>query len=226
MSYAAISLFTAVALASVGAPAPDTAAPTAVTPAAAPAPDPSPLPSTTSPPTTLQPAPAEPAPPTAEPVASPPSSAEPAPTEPTVTPGIAGPQPLPAAPPPTTIAVQPTPTPMDAGTPRRNGRALLTAGGIMMGVGGASLLFVALPARAVRNAALNRADREDALAFTSRETRYDRARRADNTMEAGFWIGAPLVVTGLAMVITGVVLRNNARRARVAAAPSGIIVRF
>ncbi|MCA9706361.1 MAG: hypothetical protein KDK70_10975 [Myxococcales bacterium] len=123
-------------------------------------------------------------------------------------------------------APQPPPPP-----PVTAGRGLLITGGVMMGVGGASLLFVALPSAVVRDVALSRAERDDVLAISSREARYNRARRADDAMEAGFWIGAPMLVAGVAILITGVVVRNAARnrqsrQQRVAATPGGVTVRF
>lgn len=103
----------------------------------------------------------------------------------------------------------------------------------MMGVGAISLLFVAVPASIVRDVAQGRADRDDALAFTSRQNRYARARRADDTMEAAFWVGAPLLAGGMALLIAGAVIRANTKararareQARVAATPGGVSVRF
>jgi hypothetical protein len=105
--------------------------------------------------------------------------------------------------------------------------ALVITGAVSIAVGGASLLFVSLPASIVRNSALRRAEREDALAFTSRKTRYDRARRADDVMEGAFWVGAPLLVGGVVLLATGLAMRANARAAsRMAAVPGGLAVRF
>ena len=101
----------------------------------------------------------------------------------------------------------------------------------MMGVGGVSLLLVAMPSAIVRNVALDRAERDDVLAFSSKENRYNRARRADDAMEAGFWIGAPMLLAGTAILIVGSVIRNSARnrqtrRMRASVAPGGMAVRF
>jgi hypothetical protein len=109
----------------------------------------------------------------------------------------------------------------------RTGDVLIATGAIALALGGASLLFVAVPAGIVRNSALRRAEREDVLAFSSRQTRYERARRSDDVMEAAFWIGAPLVAAGTVVLIAGAVTRNRARQAsRITAAPGGLAVRF
>ena len=140
-------------------------------------------------------------------------------------------------PPATTVNVTVQPPPELPPPPPREeppvnaGRGLLITGGVMMGLGGVSLLLVSMPAAIVRNSALNRAEREDVLAIQSRETRYERARRADDTMEAAFWIGTPLLLAGAAILITGAVVRNSARnrqqrRQRVSATPGGVSVRF
>lgn len=211
MSHALLAVLTAGALASapatgssalVGDAQPADAPPPEP---AAPAPAPAPSEATSSQPSEPATDPA-PTPAPIETTTLRPTAAEPAPA----------PQPAPAA----TAAPSPAP-------PGRDGRALLTAGGIMMGVGGASLLFVAVPAVIVRNSALRRAQRDALLAFSTRKDRYERARRADDAMEAGFWIGVPLVATGLALVITGAMVRSNARsQRRYGVAPGGLEIRF
>lgn len=193
-----------------------------VSPPPAVAPAPAPAPAEAAPPP--QAAPAE--------VAAPPAAvetpAQPGPAEAAPAPTIAlQPAPAPAAtmqPAPAPAPTVPPPPPVGI-PPAADG--LVIAGAIGVAVGGASLLFVSLPSYWVRNTALRRAEREDALAFTSRRTRYDRARRADDVMEGAFWVGAPLLVTGTVLLVTGLVIRANARaRSRMAAVPGGVIVRF
>ncbi len=186
----------------VGAPAPTEAVAPAPAEAVAPAPAPAPAEAVAPAPT-----PADAAPSAAVPL-------EPAPP----------PSPAPAP----TVMVQPSvPPPAPPQPVPRTGDVLITVGAVSMGVGGLSLLLVAAPAGIVRNVALRRAEREDVLAFSSRKTRYERARRADDAMEAGFWVGAPLVVGGAVLLITGLVIRSNARAAaRMVAAPGGLVVRF
>jgi hypothetical protein len=190
-------------------------APTEAT-APAPAPAPAPAEATAPPP---GPAPAE--------ATAPPPGPDPA--EATAAPSTVVVQPAEPAPAPT-VVVAPAPAPAPPppeDRPSASGLGLIIAGSVAASVGGASLVFIALPSAIVRNVALSRADNEDALAFTSRKTRYERARRADDAMEAGFWIGVPLLVGGVAMLITGVVIRTRARAgSRLAATPGGISVRF
>lgn len=213
MSTSILSVCVAAALA-VGGPIPTIAAapapgPTTVAPAPAPA-EPAPAPA---------PAPAPEAAPAPAPAPAP-AEAAPAPAfpieqlEPSPSPSAAAP-PAPSPPPP-------RPAPVS-----RTGDVLITTGAIAMALGGVSLLFIAAPAGMVRNTALRRAERDDALAFSSRRDRYDRARRSDDVMEAAFWIGAPLVVGGTVLLIAGLVTRNRAREAsRIAAVPGGLGVRF
>lgn len=216
MSAALVSLGVAAALA-VGGPPPASAAAPAPAPAEV-APAPAPAPAPVEPSTAVPPA--EPADPSAALVA-PTSPAEAAPTPTVVL------QPAPAP----TVAVQPAPAP--SSPPPRPvivppaADALVVTGAIATAVGGASLLLISLPSYAVRNSALRRAEREDALAFSSRRTRYERARRADDVMEGAFWVGAPLLVTGVALLVTGLAIRANARaRSRMAAVPGGLVMRF
>lgn len=229
MSSALISWCTAAALATSGAapgvairtiePTPSEAVAPAPAPAPAPASDPA---AALAPASAAEPAPA----PASDPAAAlaPAPTAEPAPATPTAAPTVVlqpAPDPMPAAPPP----AAPPPASL------RDGTGMIAAGAIMMGVGAASLLFVSAPSAIVRDVAQSRADRADALAFTSREHRYGRARRADDAMEAGFWIGAPLLVGGLAVLLVGVSMRTKAtaaarERARLSAAPGGVAVRF
>jgi hypothetical protein len=91
--------------------------------------------------------------------------------------------------------------------------ALMASGGGLLGLGVVSLLFIAAPAALVKRVALRRADDEDTLAFSSRETRYRRARNADNVMEGAFWAGISGVVIGTVLLTTGAVLKNRAERA-------------
>lgn len=230
MTAALVSVCVAAALA-VGGPVPSRpAAPasTAVAPVSAPAPAPAPAPAEATPaapsptPAPTQPAhtviPSDPAAALAQPTD--PANAAPAPTivlqpAPAPAPAVVAPAPAPSPPPPRPVVIPPA------------ADALVISGALGMALGGASLLFIAAPASIVRNTALRRAERADALAFTSRKTRYDRARRADDVMEGAFWIGAPLLVTGVALLITGLTMRANARaRSRMAAAPGGLELRF
>jgi len=214
---ALVSLCVAAALA-VGGPLPAIAA----------APTPSPAPASTAPAPVPAPAPA-PAPSEATPAqptpASDPAAALSQPTDPASTwielqpapaPTVApAPTPAPSPPPPRPVVIPPA------------ADALVITGAIAIGLGGASLLFVSGPAAIVRNTALRRAEREHVLAFSTRKQRYDRARRADDVMEGAFWIGVPLLVTGTALLITGLVIRSNARnRSRMAAVPGGLSIRF
>lgn len=215
MSTAITSVVTALAL--LGPSTPLLSAQRSTQPAVAPAPSEAPPP---QPETTLAPAPTEPAP-AVEDNPEPPPLAQP------TTPAPAA-VPVPAP----TVAERDPQQPLPEDPPRgRDGRLLLTVGGIMASVGGVSIVFVALPSAIVRNVAQRRADRDHVLAITSRETRYARARRADDAMEAGFWIGAPLVVTGLSLVIVGAIQRSNSRNRRayarrLKAAPGGMAIHF
>jgi hypothetical protein len=186
------------AVARTGAAAPaGDVAPAPGPPQAAPAPGPADAAS--APTITLQPAPAP----------------DPDPSAASATPTVAV-QPAPSAPPPRPVAPVP-----------RHADVLAVTGAVSMGVGGASLLFVAVPAAIVRSVALSRAEREDVLAFTSRKTRYERARVADDVMEGGFWIGLPLLLGGTALLVAGLSIRASARlRSRMAATAGGMVVRF
>lgn len=227
MSHTLIAMITAAALATHGTeispqagPAPTLAMHSIEPPAAtetapppsaelAPAPAPAPAAAPPTPATEVAPAApvAEPAAPPAAPPSATPAATQPAPVA--FSPAYAPPPP------------QPAPAP-----PVRDGRTMITVGAIMMGVGGISIVFVALPASIARNSSLRRAERENSFAVSARENRYRRARRSDNVMEGAFWIGAPLVVTGLAVLIAGSVRRERSRRSRIAATPGGVAIRF
>lgn len=129
----------------------------------------------------------------------------------------------PAAVPPPTVAPAPAPAPAPPPRPRDPvANALIGTGAGLLGLGAISLVFVAAPAALVKRVALRRADDEDSLAFSSRETRYQRARNADDTMEAAFWVGISALVVGVVVLTTGAVLKNRpdrpARTARTARA--------
>jgi hypothetical protein len=128
-----------------------------------------------------------------------------------------------AVPPPT---VTPTSVPPPAPRPRPGAAAMLGLGGSLLGIGVVSLIFVAAPSAMVKRVALRRANDEDALAFSSREDRYRRARGADDTMEASFWIGVSALAVGVALVTAGAVLKARGPRApRSARAPGRAHVR-
>jgi hypothetical protein len=89
-----------------------------------------------------------------------------------------------------------------------------------MGLGAISLIFIAGPAAIVKRSALRRADDEDALAFSSRRDRLDRARNADNTMEGAFWAGVSGLGVGIVLLTAGLVVRSRAEaRPRTAIGP-------
>lgn len=215
MSASLVSLCVAAALATAGM-SPSSSVPLVGVRAAEPEPAPAPA-------EAVAPAPA--AAPAPEPAPAPAEAVAPTPTV-TLQPAPAEPAPAPTT---TVVVVEPAPAPAEpAPAPSsQRGSVLITVGAISTAIGGASLLFVALPAFAVRNVAKSRADDDDALAFTSRKTRYERARRADDAMEAGFWIGAPLLVGGIAMIVAGVVARSNGRaHARLRPTLGGMAMRF
>ncbi|MEM7155903.1 MAG: hypothetical protein AAF799_23835 [Myxococcota bacterium] len=233
MSQLAIALATAVTLAMPGGTTPITAGPllptVAVQPAAETAPPPTEAAPTPAP--AAEPAPASSAPTDVAPAPATTAPAQPTEPAPTTTPPPAESGDPPAAAPAEPLPIvqpmpAPTPAPAQPAAPVRDGRPLITAGAIMMALGGASILLISLPSMVVRNSALRRADADHEWAITSRETRYERARRADNVMEGAFWVGVPLVAVGLTALIVGKVRQNNARNRRVAATPTGIAVRF
>lgn len=170
---------------------------------------------------------------TTPPAASPPATSEPAATqpgweeEPAATPTTSPPPPrvTPAtAPAPDTL--QPPPPP-----PRsRAGTALLASGISLVGVGAVSLLFIAAPAAIVKRTALDRAERDTAVGFSTHRQRYHRARVADDVMEGAFWVGISALVVGTALAITGGVIKSRARSraatARLGGGPGGFAIRF
>lgn len=132
-------------------------------------------------------------------------------------------------------ASPPPPSPVPASTPdsrsneRTVGKALLGAGGGLMGVGVLSLIAVALPSAIVKRVALNRARRDPIIGVTSRDARYGRARVADDVMEGAFWTGVTTLAIGLPLLITGAVIHKNARSdiaKRLDLDASGVTVRF
>jgi hypothetical protein len=129
-----------------------------------------------------------------------------------------------AVPPPTVTpnSVPPPPRPR----PQPGAAAMLGVGGGLLGIGVVSLVFVAAPSAMVKRVALRRANDEDALAFSSREDRYRRARGADDVMEASFWIGVSALAVGVALVTAGAVLKARGSRVpRSARAPGRAHVR-
>lgn len=87
---------------------------------------------------------------------------------------------------------------------------MVGVGGGLMGLGAISLVFIAGPAAIVKRSALRRAEDEDALAFSSRRDRLDRARNADNTMEGAFWAGVTGLGVGIVLLTAGLVVRARA----------------
>jgi hypothetical protein len=119
----------------------------------------------------------------------------------------------------------PPPPPRDS----RAGKGLLFGGVALIGVGAASLLFIAAPAAIVKRVALDRAERDTAIGLSTHRQRYHRARIADDTMEGAFWVGISAVVIGTALAITGGVMRSRARSramARLGGGPGGLSIRF
>jgi hypothetical protein len=175
----------------------------------------------------------DPTPPT---VAAPATEGPPASSVPTAT----GPQPgwddepATASPPPPRVTpatappadtLQPPPPPPKS----RAGVALLATGVSLIGVGGISLLFIAAPAAITKRVALDRAERDTAVGFSTHRQRYHRARVADDVMEGAFWVGISALVVGTALAITGGVIKSRARSramARVGSGAGGLAIRF
>lgn len=203
MTHALVAVFTAIAMvAAPEAAAPETAAPPTATsePAVAPSPAPSTAPTT-------DPS----APKTWDEVTS---------TTTVTTTTTTG-----AVPPPT---VTPTAVPPPPPRPRNPAAgAMIGVGAGLLGIGAISLVFVAAPSALVKRVALRRANDEESLAFSSREDRYRRARVADDTMEASFWIGVSALAVGVALVTAGAVLKARGPRApRIARGPGRAHVRI
>ncbi len=164
--------------------------------------------------------------PTAAPTAAPPATAEPTAAAP-------GWDDEPVSPPPPRVTpatapatdLQPPPPPPQS----RAGKGLIIGGVTLVGVGATSLLFIAAPAALVKRVALDRAERDDAIGFSTKRERYARARHADNTMEGAFWVGISALVLGTALAITGGVIKSRARSramARIGGGPGGVAIRF
>jgi hypothetical protein len=126
---------------------------------------------------------------------------------------------------PATDLAPPPPKPKD-----RVGSGLLAAGGAFLGIGAASLVFIAMPSAISKRVSMNRASRDPVWDVGTRKDRYRRARRADDAMEAGFWIGITGVGVGLALIIAGAVTKSRFKRrlaeGRVAGTPGGLAIRF
>jgi hypothetical protein len=112
----------------------------------------------------------------------------------------------------------------------RVGSALLGSGIGLIGIGAASWLFIAMPSAIVKRVALDRASRDPLFEVQTRRQRYERARRADDAMEAGFWIGVASLSAGITLTIVGAVVKSRFKRRmaeqRVAATPGGLQIRF
>lgn len=185
---------------------------------------------------------AQPSPPTEAPAPAPTSEPAPAPTsEPPATAPesnaakweqverVSTPAPVP---PPQVVVVQqpvqPQPLPPPP-PPRRVGNGALGAGIALVSAGFASIVLVGGIAGLVKIVALDNA-RNPNTAISSREERYNRARRADNAMEAGFWIGVTGIGIGIALIAVGATMKSRARREamarRVSPAGGGIAIHF
>jgi hypothetical protein len=159
-----------------------------------------------------------------------PAETAPAETAPTET---AQPTAQPQPPPPQIIVVQPASQPpaQDKPPPRSSnaGTGMVIGGALLTGFGAASLLLIAAPAAIVKDIALSRAEDDALIEVSSRRDHYERARRADDVMEGAFWTGVVMVGVGVPLLITGVVIRNRARREvaeRLQLDASGVTVRF
>ncbi|MBC8070009.1 MAG: hypothetical protein IAG13_16850, partial [Deltaproteobacteria bacterium] len=140
----------------------------------------------------------------------------------------------PISPPPPIVSpstAPPADLPPPAPRAPTRGKALMGVGIGLVALGGTSLLLVALPAAAVKRGSMNRAERNDPIDFSTRARQYRRARIADDTMEAGFWIGISGLVLGTALAITGGVMKSRSRAragsmARIGPGPGGVSLRF
>ncbi len=193
------------------------------------------------PPTAEAPAPAPAAAaPTPAPTAAPPATAAPAPAPataaPTARPGWED-EPTPTPAPAPVVVVTPASPPADQAPPPpqkrpkdRAGSAVLGTGIALLSIGGASWFFVAMPAAIAKRVAIDQAEDQWPTDVESRRTYYERARRADDAMEAGFWIGVVGITTGIALTVTGAVMKSRFKRrmaeSRVAASPGGLEIRF
>lgn len=127
----------------------------------------------------------------------------------------------------------PTPAPAPAvpqrPPERRVGNGALGAGIASMSIGFVSLVFVAGIAGLVKLGAVNNAKNPN-TAISSREDRYNRARRADTAMEVGFWVGMTGIGVGVALIAVGATMKSRARREavarRVSPTAGGIAIRF
>jgi hypothetical protein len=112
----------------------------------------------------------------------------------------------------------------------RVGSAVLGTGIAFIAIGASSWLFIAMPAAITKRVALNRASRDPVFEIDTRRDRYERARRADDAMEAGFWIGVAGLTSGITLTIVGAVLKSRFKRRmaeeRVAATAGGLEIRF
>ena len=112
----------------------------------------------------------------------------------------------------------------------RAGSAVLGTGIALIAIGASSWLFIAMPSAITKRVALDRASRDPLFEVQTRRQRYERARRADDAMEAGFWIGVAGLTTGITLTIVGAVMKSRFKRRmaeeRVAASAGGLEIRF
>jgi hypothetical protein len=117
----------------------------------------------------------------------------------------------------------------------RRAKVIMHTGLGLLSGGTATLLFVTLPSRLLKQRALERA--EDDQSLDAQRTWLDRAYRRDLAMQISAGIGLGLVATGASLAIAGAIARSGARhrmshadtaRVRVAPAPggSGFVLRF
>ncbi|MCH9686381.1 MAG: hypothetical protein K0V04_33420 [Deltaproteobacteria bacterium] len=196
----------------VAAPEPAPPGPTSITAPAETAP-PAAAPGEAAPPASA-PSPTAVAPAAAEPAAAPPAVVEPAATPPAAAqppPTAAGPAAV-ASPPPT---VAPAPAPVSEArliAQRRDARAdgLIVGGAVTASFGAATLVLVSLPALALYERSLEKAD--DARWVTQQERPIEQAQRRRRVMIGSAAVGASLLGLGAALLTGGILQRRRARR--------------
>jgi hypothetical protein len=117
----------------------------------------------------------------------------------------------------------------------RRGKVIMHTGLGLLPGGTATLLFVTLPARLLKQRAIDRA--EDDPSLDAQRRWLDRAYRRDLAMQISAGIGLGLVATGASLAVAGAVVRSGARHrmshadtARLRVAPAlggtGFVLRF
>lgn len=139
-----------------------------------------------------------------------------------------------STPPPPVVAVAPEGAPASRDEPmgprEKLGRDLVISGAVLTGLGGVSLLLIAVPAAIAKRVNLNRADEGSVFVEDSENSDYyRRAKTYDDLMEGAFWAGLSAVVVGIPLLITGSVIKKRAARdvaQRLQFDTSGMQVRF